>query len=167
MHVTCDHFGIRELIPMPHELPARMRQIYQHDPDALFRCFPWRLLVTLNRLRELFGQATVNTWPFGGPLQFCGYRPWYCSEGAELSEHRLFRALDVHFRYTTPPEAWGYMRRNPGHPAFEFIERIEAYTGMTWFHFDLGQHERNGRAIRVITVTDNRAGLPEYIERAA
>ena len=163
--MQCEHFGIKELIPPPEELPERLRRVYESDPDRLFRCFPWRLLVTLDQMRKLFGKTTVNSWSWGGELRFCGYRPMNCDVGAELSEHRFFRAGDLHFQDVSPAEIWAHMLENPGHEAFRFIERIEAYTGMTWVHIDLGQHDRNGRAIRVVTVKDNRAGLPEYITK--
>lgn len=172
MHNKCDHFGIHELIPPPAELPDRLRETYNLYADLLFRLFPWQYLVTLDRIRGLFGPATVNNWWWyddhaAAPYKFSGFRPMGCATGSNLSEHRFCRAADMKFKHVTPAEVWAYIQRNPKHPAFEFVERVEAYEGMSWFHWDMGQHARNGAAIRVFTVTDNRAGLPEYIERAA
>lgn len=172
MHIKCDKFGIRELIPPPSELPERLQKIYIADPDSLFRLFPWQFLVTLDRMRVLFGPATVNNWWWydnhaDAPYRYSGYRPMICTVGSELSEHRFSRAADTKFSRVTPAEVWAYMVKHPEHEAFQFVERVEAYHGMTWFHWDMGQHARYGRAIRVFTVKDNRAGLPEYIARAA
>jgi hypothetical protein len=171
MHMTCKYFSIRELIPPPEDLPERLLTVYNSNPDELFRLFPWQFLVTLDRLRKLFGPATVNNWehyahPADAPYRFSGFRSMECTVGAELSEHRFSRAADMKFRDATPEEVWAQMVHLPDRMAFEFVERVEAYEGMTWVHWDMGQHDRNRRAIRVITPTDNRAGLPEYIERA-
>ena len=172
MHVDCKYFGIRELIPPPEELPERLRLAFNADPDQLFRCFPWQFLVTLDRLRMLFGPAIVNNWTdfsdhTSAPFRYSGYRPMTCRIGAALSEHRFCRAGDLKFTRVAPAEVWAFMASNPDHEAFRFIERLEAYRGMTWVHFDLGQHARAGKSIRVFTVANNRAGLPEYIARAA
>lgn len=172
MHNKCVKFDIWELIPPPEELPERLLKVYTRDPDELFRLFPWQHLVTLDRLRVLFGPATVNNWWWyddhsAAPYRYSGFRPMTCTEGAALSEHCFMRADDIKFSQVTPAEVWAYMLQNPGHEAFQYVERVEAFEGMTWFHWDMGQHARNGRAIRVFTVKDNRAGLPEYIERPA
>jgi len=169
MHIKPDKFGIRELIPPPEDLPERLRAVFSNDPDDVYRLFPWQYIVTLNRLRSLFGPATMNTWAHfanhAEGMRFRGYRPMECSVGGTLSEHRFCRAGDMDFRDATPAEVWAHMVNNPGHPAYQYVERVEAYDGMTWLHWDMGQHARVGRAIRVFTVTDNRAGLPEYIAR--
>lgn len=169
-HYKPDHFVIQELIPPPVELPLRLRTIYDKEPGALFRCFPWQLLVTLDRFRDRYGPTTVNDWFFSksvGPNQFrhSGYRPFDCKEGAPMSEHRFFRGADAKPERVKPPEVWDDMRKNPGLPVFEHIQRIEAGEGMTWVHFDLGQHPRAGRAVYVVPYGGNRAGLPQYIER--
>lgn len=172
MHYICRHFTIAELLPPPQFMPPVMRARFESDPTFLFRCFPWRMLVTMDRMRERYGSMTVNnwsTWP-GEPnraRRFSCWRPFDCPEGADLSEHKFFRAFDSVFSKATPAEVWADILANPNHPAFEYLERIEAFEGMTWFHGDFGQHARNGQAIKVIAINGNRAGLPEFINRVA
>jgi len=168
-------FRLEELLPPSSFLPVRLRVVYQRDPERLWRCFPVPFLWTLDALRERYGVMTVNNWYFLKSEEwdkpYCrrwsGYRPLDCEVGAELSEHRFFRAFDTIFRDVQPGEVWADMRDNPDLPCFSYIQRIEAYEGMGWFHADFGTHDRFGKAIRVIPYKGNRAGLPEYIERAA
>lgn len=168
---TPKHFRIEELIPPPQFLPLILRQVYQREPARLFRCLPWPLLVTLDRLRDRFGPCTINTW-YGKPEAewknsycFFGFRHDECPEGAELSEHKFFRAVDCKFRNTSPAEIWEELYATPNLSCFEHIQRIEAGKGMTWFHFDLGSHDRYGKAIQVIPYRGDRGGLPVYVER--
>lgn len=169
----CEHFRIEELIPPKEYLPQQLRTAYTADPNSVFRAFPFGLLVTLDLLRVRYGQATVNNWFWMDPTSYgephcrkwSGYRPESCYIGATLSDHRFFRAADVVFRSVVPAEIWADMATNPNRPEFTHIERVEAFEGMSWLHFDLGQHNRNGEAIRVFTVKGDRADLPEYLMR--
>lgn len=171
------HFSIEELLPPPNFLPLPLRLEFQREPQKLFRLFDYRVLVTLDRLRVRYGVCTVNNWQLFTAkewadfstymFRFSGWRPFDCEEGAALSEHKLFRAFDCKFRYNTPSDVWDEMLANPNAPEFEFIQRIEAFSGMTWFHFDTGQHERYGKAIKVLGGKKDRAGLPQNIERVA
>lgn len=171
-----EHFSIEELIPPVPLLPAPMQKAYAADPKSLFRCFDLLALVTLERLRERYGPCVVNNWKAFSKedaldfsksyiFRFSGFRPWECEEGATLSEHRMFRAFDAKFKNVTPAEIWADMQKDINLRVFEVIQRIEAFEGMTWYHFDVGQHERYAKAVRVIPHRGNRAGLPEYIER--
>lgn len=171
------HFSIEELVPPPEFMPKELRAEYEKRPDALFRLFDQRLLVTLDRLRERYGSCSINNWHLfdaagwgdtSVPMfRFSGWRPVACDEGAALSEHKFFRAMDCKFRHVRPSEIWDEMLERVGAPEFEFMQRIEAFGTMTWFHFDLGQHARYGKAVKVIAHKGNRAGLPAYIERVA
>ncbi|WP_430735153.1 hypothetical protein [Halodesulfovibrio aestuarii] len=168
------HFSIEELLPPPVFLPDAFRRA---GYESLFRLFDFRVLVTLDLLRKRYGPCTVNNWHFydssaWGDLsvhmfRFSGWRPFDCEEGADLSEHKLFRAMDCKFRQVTPNEIWDDMIAKTSAPEFEFMQRIEAFSGMTWFHFDMGQHGRYGKAIKVLSGKTNRAGLPAFIERVA
>lgn len=169
------HFSIEELLPPPTLLPASFEAAYHQDKSSLFRLFDYRILVTLDRLRERYGSCTVNNWhkfsesewKDGAPnmFRFSGWRPVDCGEGAALSEHKLFRAMDCKFSKTTPDEIWDDMLADANAPQFEYMQRIEAFGGMSWFHFDIGQHARYEKAIYVISNRGDRAGLPRQIER--
>lgn len=168
-----EFFRVEEIIPPADYLPRQMRNTYNRDPQSLFRCFPAEFLATLDALRRRYGPATVNNWFWMDPAsldephcrKWSGYRPESCAIGADLSEHRFFRAGDLIFQRVVPAEIWADMVADPNRAAFRHIQRIEAYHGMGWFHFDLGHHARYDAAVRVFTVTDNRAGLPEFINR--
>lgn len=169
------HFSIDELLPPPALLPAPFETVYHKDKSALFRLFDYRMLVTLDRLRERYGPCRVNNWHKfseaewvdGVPsmFRFSGWRPVDCCEGAALSEHKLFRAMDCKFSHTTPDEVWDEMLVDANAPQFEYMQRVEAFGGMSWFHFDMGQHARYGKSIYVIGNRGDRAGLPRQIER--
>lgn len=166
----CRFFRIEELIPPVDSLPESLRAVYKMCPQSLFRCFDQRLLVTLDRLRLRYGVLTVNNWFWRGntsqALRFCGLRPMACSQGAKLSEHKFGRAGDAHFRDVTPQEVWEDIKKDPTLLAFEFIERIEAGSGMSWFHFDRGQHPDYGRGIYVVPGPEgDRAGMPKKVRR--
>ncbi|WP_290925026.1 hypothetical protein [Halodesulfovibrio sp.] len=171
------HFAIEELLPPPVFLPDAFRKAYQQSREKLFRLFDYRVLVTLDRLRERYGVCTVNNWHFFDAsawndlsvhmFRFSGWRPFDCPEGVELSEHKFFRAMDCKFKHTTPPEIWAELRKNKNAPEFEFIQRIEAFEGMSWFHFDMGQHGRYDKAVKVLSGKVDRAGLPQFVEKVA
>ena len=171
------HFSIHELLPPPVFLPEPMRKVFFSAPEKLFRCFDPKVLLTADLLRKRYGRCVVNNWTAFGEgcridlsnksvFRFSGFRPWECEEGATLSEHRMFRAFDCKFRNVTPAEIWADMQGKTNAPEFEHIQRIEAFDGMSWFHFDMGQHEWYGEAVRVIPHKGNRAGLPEYLKRS-
>lgn len=171
-----EHFAIEEVIPPVALLPQNMQQVYASNPQKLFRCFDQLALVTLDLLRKRYGSCLVNNWKAFSPedaldlskkhiFRFSGFRPWECEEGATLSEHRMFRAFDCKFRNVSPAEIWADMQAKTNAPEFEHIQRIEAFDGMSWFHFDTGQHERFGEAVRVIGYRGDRAGLGEYLGR--
>ena len=169
------HFSIEELLPPPVFLPDTFRTVYQQQPEKLFRLFDYRVLVTLDRLRKRYGPCTVNNWHFFDAsawndlsvhmFRFSGWRPEDCEEGAIFSEHKRFRAMDCKFRQVTPSEIWDDMLADVSAAEFEYIKRIEAFSSMTWFHFDMGHTGRYDRAIKVIGGRINRAGLPGFIER--
>lgn len=169
------HFAIEELIPPLPFMPKPLGRIYNADKNSLFRLFDYRVLVTLDRLRGRYGSCSVNNWHHfpsvdwyagtAGQFRFSGWRPFDCKEGAGLSEHKFFRAMDCKFRDVTPSEIWDDMLADINAPEFEFIQRIEAFSGMSWFHFDMGQHRRFAKSVHVISDRGNRAGLPMNIER--
>lgn len=171
------YFRIEELLPPPVLLPESYATVYRSNKNVLFRLFDYRILITLDRLRERYGACSINNWHVyedhewqkGAPhmFRFSGWRPLDCSEGAMLSEHKQFRAMDCKFKTVTPDELWDEMLTDVNAPQFEFMQRIEAFGGMSWFHFDIGQHARYGKSVCVLSNRGDRAGLPRQIERTA
>ena len=63
-----------------------------------------RVLKTAEQLRKRFETAIVNTWHFSelfirkhGYHQYRGFRPADCTVGAEHSQHKYGRGLDMMF----------------------------------------------------------------------
>lgn len=170
------YFIIEELLPPPIFLPVQFRTEFYRQSQALFRLFDYRVLLTLDRLRKRYGLCVVNNWYMydasswndlsSHMFRFAGWRPVNCEDGAMLSEHKFFRAMDCKFRNVTPNEIWLEMQQKVNAPEFEYIQRIEAFDGMIWFHFDMGHHDRYGETVKVIGGKSNSAGLPANIERA-
>ena len=170
------YFLIEELLPPPIFLPVQFRTEFYRQSQALFRLFDYRVLITLDRLRKRYGLCVVNNWHMydasswndlsAHMFRFAGWRPVNCEDGAMLSEHKFFRAMDCKFRNVTPNEIWMEMQQKINAPEFEYIQRIEAFDGMIWFHFDMGHHDRYGEGVKVLGGKSNSAGLPALIERA-
>lgn len=133
--------------------------------DMMFMAFDPLALITLDRLRGRFGPCVVNNWQQGGAFRESGLRDMGTSTGAALSQHKFGRAFDCKFRNVTPAEVWADLQADASQACYEFMQRIEAGTGMTWFHFDTGGHARYDMAVQVVPLRSDRAGLPAFIER--
>lgn len=138
------HFRIEELVP-PH-----MVQQASRAPEQLFILFDVYALQTLEALRHRYGPVTINNWHMGGSRSLSGWRPFDCSTGAPLSQHKFGRAFDCLFRDATPKEVRYDIINRQDDAAFAHINRIEAFEGMNWFHFDTGNHMRNTNGIAII-----------------
>ncbi|MFV0420610.1 hypothetical protein [Oleidesulfovibrio sp.] len=154
------HFGIEELMP-PEMVKA------EASPVILFARFDPAALWTLDELRKHYGPCTVNNWQWGGNFTLSGYRPEGCGIGAKHSCHKDGRAFDCKFCNVTPAEIWADMQRNPQAERFLYIRRIEAFDGMSWFHFDTGNHDKWREGIKVICPRGKRGVLPVFISRAS
>lgn len=125
-----EHFTIQEMVP-----PTLHKEIAGRGPAwAWTTLFDYRLLVTMDYLRNEFGRMEVNTWNRGGGLMYRGFRPCSCTVGALLSQHRFGRGVDM-FPLDTEVEV---VRRailsNPGSPRYKYIGAIE--TDIPWLHLD-------------------------------
>lgn len=104
------------------------------DGDRLWQwLFDWRMPWTADRLRELYGPATINDYYWGGRNHYSGWRPWDCKTGAEWSQHKFGRAGDQKFKYVTAEEVREAIK-NEDRSEFQYITCIEEDT--SWLHFD-------------------------------
>ncbi|MGX7949599.1 peptidase M15 [Oleidesulfovibrio alaskensis] len=142
---TPRHFRIEELVPP--QMAAHSRAAVRRN---LLMLFDMDALRTLDLLRRRYGPVTVNTWHAGGNRTLSGWRPWDCATGAALSQHKYGRAFDCLFRDATPQEVRHDLLLRPDDEEFRAIRRIEAFEGMNWFHFDTGNHDRQGHGIAVV-----------------
>ena len=132
------HFTVPELIPP---------NLYAARGDAAIIVMDERILITLNRLREIFNvPITVNNWKDGGPFQQRGFRndP---GTGALLSQHRYGRAADFDIQGLTAAAVRQMVKDGklgaPGKVGspMEFITRLEETNNgvpITWNHADCG-----------------------------
>ena len=98
-----------------------------------------RLLAAADQCRIRYGKATVNTWPFGGDLQQCGFRSWNALTGSHYSGHKYGRAFDLHFT------GWDYedIRQDLKARPIAGITEIELDTP-SWLHIGTRNHNFEG-----------------------
>jgi len=86
-----NHFSIYELTP-----PEMGSLIQKKGPYwAWSNLFDERLLITMDYLRTQWGRMVVNDWHNGGRIRYRGFRPNGCDVGADYSQHRFGRAVDM------------------------------------------------------------------------
>lgn len=76
-------------------LPKEFYQGHAGKGDKLWFLFDSRILHVADQLRSVYGKMICNTWYWGGGNQYRGYRPIDCGIGAEFSQHKFGRALDL------------------------------------------------------------------------
>lgn len=158
---STQYFRPEELVPP--EIHAR----WQHAPHKLFMLFDITALKTIDALRRRYGPLVVNNWHQGGSFRNSGWRSWDCPEGASLSQHKLGRAFDCKFSRISAEEVRHDLTRRPQDTEFTAIRRIEAFDGMSWFHFDTGNHDREKQGILVVGNNHNPQSLPHIITGSA
>ena len=121
----CKYFSLKELLPKRF-----YEENYPHYGDKLWLIFDRRGLETIDSLRETYGKMFVNNWPWGGPLQYCGYRPPDCDVGSWLSQHRFGRAFDLHPLEASVEE----IRNDILSGKWPLIRGLELY--VSWLHID-------------------------------
>jgi len=129
----------------PYELvPKATYERFEHSDYRIWWLFDPRVLYTADKLRKRFGKMAVNTWYWGGPSQYRGWRPWDCEVGAEFSQHKFGRALDL-IPLETPLSAI-QDRMIDGN--YDYVSCIEIGEKVTWLHFDT----RNYKGLLIITL---------------
>ncbi len=109
--------------------------------ERIFIIYDVRVLITADRLRKRFGAIKVNDWHWGGGFNFRGYRPPGCTVGAEFSQHRFGRALDMDPLHATAEEIREDIIAKPNEATYEYITAIE--TDISWLHFDVRNHSKD------------------------
>lgn len=122
---NCSWFSIDELVPLV---------IFNDFGTRAWQFLDTKALVTLDRLRVRYGKAYVNTYSFGGALQWRGLRTQDSSYYSPTSQHSFGRAFDVTFETVTAEEVRQEIMARSGLPALEMITAIEL--DVDWLHFD-------------------------------
>lgn len=126
----CEHFLISELIS-----PATFRKYGQSAWDKM----DWRLLTTLDAVRDRFGPTVINNWLWGGSFKYRGLRAdvdfrELKRQGIYLpnSQHVFGRAADMHFKDVSVEYAREYILSHP--KEFPYVKGIEI---APWLHLDV------------------------------
>ncbi len=123
-----DNFYLTEFIP---------KEIYEIFGDKSIWFLDPRLPIVAQKIRDLCGKPiTINNWHSGGQNNYCGFRQRACNVGAENSQHRFGRGLDLHIEGMNTEEERQFIRDyfmvlNP--LGLTTIERDTP----TWTHIDL------------------------------
>lgn len=125
------YFRIEELVP-----PNLVNSV---SHDRLWWALDWRVLWTADRLREMYGPMSANTYVWGGPHKERGLRDPMSKTGSLWSQHKFGRALDLVPRNTTAAQIRHDIINNPKVPEFAHITCIEMDVG--WLHFDVRNWE--------------------------
>ncbi|MGD2118091.1 MAG: hypothetical protein PVG66_07020 [Chromatiales bacterium] len=127
----CQHFAIHELVP-PH--------VYQKRGEKAWELLDENLLITLDKLRDIYGPVTVNNYKWGGEREWSGLRtpdsPYYSA----FSQHSFGRAADCLFDNITAEEVRQDILADPTNSAFKLIGSLEL--GVSWLHFDVRNCDR-------------------------
>jgi len=119
-------------------------QYHSQYGDRLFLLFDYRILITADMLRELFGPIVCNTWHYGGSNHYRGFRPWHVWVGAVMSQHKFGRALDLVPVKLSAEEVRQDIIAHPTREAYQHIKAIE--DGVGWLHIDC-RNEKEGRPL--------------------
>jgi len=93
----------------------------------------FRIVEVAQKLRDIFGPITINNNRFN----WSGYRTADCGVGAQFSQHRFGRALDLKFSNTTPEEVQKYIIEHESEFMDLGLRRMEnAAKTKTWLHID-------------------------------
>lgn len=138
VHYRPKYFQLQELVD---------RAAYTALGERAWQLLDPRLLWTLDQLRELYGPVICNTWHQGGTLQGRGLRSPQSTVGAAWSQHRLGRAMDMHFGQVSVEAVRREILTQPEREAYRYITAVERDT--SWLHIDCRNWDRDARGVLV------------------
>lgn len=139
-----DHFK-------PHEVfPPEMDDLF--DKSHLWTYINPMVLITMDRLRERYGTAIMNTWGLSQESQkrygihyFRGWRTRDCDIGAQLSQHKMGCAADMAFVHVSAEKIREDILTQPYDTTFDLITCIEME--VSWLHFDVRPWDKANKGI--------------------
>lgn len=117
------YFKIQELVP---------REIWDKYKDASWQFLNPPMVSMLDVIRIRFGKMMINNWADGGGFNLCGYRPFDCKIGAQLSRHKFGGAFDIHPYSATVEEIKLDIMKH--RIQYMYLNRIEDVSN--WLHID-------------------------------
>ena len=133
-----DHFKLYELLP---------KSYYKKD-NRLWNIFDDRLLITIDNLRNKYGKMLVNDWYWKGENQYRGWRPLDCKVGAEFSQHKFGRAVDLILLEVDVNMVRKEIIDNQFSEDFKYITCMEDNT--SWLHIDVRNHNKKNGILIVL-----------------
>jgi hypothetical protein len=126
------YFELYELLP-PELYTYDMMASEVARERAFATYFDRKLLETIDVVREIIGLPLIcNTWFQDGNRVASGYRTKTCSVGAENSQHKLGKAVDLICHKMSAEEMRQKIEANKDRLPYQI--RIE--TGVNWLHID-------------------------------
>lgn len=137
----------------PEEVfPPGLVAMYGKEDLKIWLFMNPRVTVTIDRLRERYGPAYMNTYIFGqstrlkyGTHSLRGWREKNCLVGAKYSQHKMGNAGDMVFVDVNAESIRADILAEPYDSAFEYITCIEM--GVNWLHFDMRPHDKANKGI--------------------
>ena len=126
----CRHFKIHELVS---------QDTYGDRGLLAWELLDWRLLHTIDSLRDKYGPITVNDYFWGGKYEWSGLRDPDSPNYRKYSQHTFGRAVDLKFKNTTPDKVRQDILDNPDD--FIYINSVELDTD-SWLHIDVRNCKR-------------------------
>ena len=109
---------------------------YQQRGDKSIQLIDDRIIILAQFVRDHFNAAvTINDYWKGGHYFESGLRRWDTTTGAELSQHKFGRAIDIKVEGIPPMNVRDEIRRNWGVFQAAGLTCIEKNTP-TWTHLD-------------------------------
>mgnify|MGYP002513528672 CR=1 FL=1 len=126
------YFELYELLP-PELYTYDMMASEAARERAFANFFDCKLLETIDVVREIIGLPLIcNTWFQDGNRVASGYRTKTCSVGAENSQHKLGKAVDLICHKMSAEEMRQKIKENEH--LLPYPIRIE--DGVNWLHID-------------------------------
>lgn len=126
-------FQLYELLP-PELYTYDMMVSEEARERGFANYFDHRLLETIDVIREIIGLPLIcNTWFQDGNRKNSGYRTKTCSVGAENSQHKLGKAVDLICHKMSAEEMRQKIEANKDKLPYQI--RIES--GVNWLHIDV------------------------------
>ncbi|MFH1623537.1 MAG: hypothetical protein ABID54_00085 [Pseudomonadota bacterium] len=123
-------------------IPKVAYGLLKDRPWVIWQLFDSRTLYTGDKIRQRYGKMIANTWYWKGEHQYRGWRPPDCRIGADYSQHRFGRALDLVSVETTAEEIRRDIKAGKtgsDGSIFQYITCIE--DGVGWLHFDVRNYK--------------------------
>lgn len=133
------YFELYELLP-PELYTYDMMVSEAARERGFANYFDRKLLETIDVVREIIGLPLIcNTWFQDGNRKNCGYRTKTCSVGAENSQHKLGKAVDLICHKMSAEDMRQKIKENEDKLPYPI--RIE--DGVNWLHIDTKEFNKS------------------------